>query len=160
MQRWAFAVVGVLFVSIGIILTLGLAVVVSQGYPAVLLVLPLPLIMSAMGVIALKLFAYKCVCDEDGITLHFLFRQEQVLWQNVEWYKNVALGWAHIKGGSGVWVLFAYQQTGSDRMRSRKVLLGLEGFGPFVAFSSREYSTVLDKYIPSKSRTRKLASAL
>jgi hypothetical protein len=119
-----------------------------------LLVLLMSLMMMGIGIMSFRAFSYKTHCDESGIWLNFPLRNEHVLWQNVDCYRNISHK-GKFKGGANVWIALKYRKHGQHDRRKKSAILILEGIGPTVAWSAKEYTTVLNRFVPDKDRTKR-----
>lgn len=104
-----------------------------------------------LGFIMLTRMPYEMVSNDQGINMMFLWRSERISWDQVEWYKVVVLVGSI---GVGLWTVLKYQQSTKEKICYRKSVIPLQSMVPFEGFSSENYTSVFDKYVPHK-RIRK-----
>lgn len=145
---------GAVWLLLGFLLTsIGIAAAV-QGKFIFCIGLPLGGAALALGIITLSARPYNIIWEDEGVEMSFVFRKDKVTWDQVEWYKNWGFR-GNFRGGVNVWVVLKYRQATKGRTKFHKAVLLLPSSESFDSFSSAYYKTILDKYIPNKSRSRR-----
>jgi hypothetical protein len=145
---------GFTFLGVGLALTVGLILAIQQGQLMLILGLPVVLMALTLGILTLRYLSVETSCDADGLTLQFPFRQQRVAWDEVLSYKNIGYR-GKLNGGANIWVVLRYQIAKAESVSSFAILL-LPGEGPVVSFTSKEYTTALNRFIPDRDKTSRM----
>jgi len=155
LKRLVAGLIGVSFTSLGAALVAAfLVVLITHRDAAALLGLVPSGLAMVLGPMILTRIAYDATCDDHGLTLRFVFRQEYLPWACVQSYRKVGVTWggaaddARIRGR--IFVILEYERAQS---RTRAwAYFWMIGLGPAFSDSAQEYRTALDDYIPVKNR--------
>ena len=140
---------GLLLVGLAI---LSLVYIGDQPRPVAPLILTFTMAsgMLCLGLMVLRSYAFETSFDNNGIKMQFVFREDQMSWESVEWHKNVGFR-NRILGGANVYTILKYKcATKSGDHARLAVLLVTETTGPAVGMSTNEFKTPLDSFMPHK----------
>jgi hypothetical protein len=152
MKKHFIAINGLAFLIVGSLLLIALTSLIGLGHAEFILFSPFPAIMIGVGVLTLKSLSYQTEFDATGIIMSFVFGKERIPWECIEWYRNIGYR-GKFRGGANIWVWMKYRQPEKNITRWSIALLILEGVGPVVGWSAKEYKTQLNAFIPDKDRT-------
>ncbi|HKY72642.1 MAG TPA: hypothetical protein VJL88_12045 [Nitrospira sp.] len=156
MRKHFISIIGLAFLFVGSLLMVALLIagtgVVGSGHAELILFSPFPAIMFGVGLLTLRSLSYHTDFDPAGITTNFVFGKERIPWESIQSYRNVGFR-GKFHGGANIWVWVKYRQPGKSITGCRRALLILEGAGPVVGWSAREYKTQLNEFVPDKDRT-------
>lgn len=138
-----------------LVTAIGAVIALSQGQLVsfISIGLPFSVIGLLLGVITLNLFAYEVAWDDTGLDMLYVFRKERVRWDEIISYKNILVR-QNFKGGVNLWIKLNYRQATRGKIRSRMAIILLPSLEGFESFSAKYYTTILDKYVPDKSRNK------
>ncbi len=139
----------VVFVVMGAVLTMAASLAVARGHLVFSLALPLPVATFGLGILMLRSFAYEVKCNEHGISMYFAFWKKSVSWDHVECYKYLGLR-GRFKGGANIFVMLKYKIPNTVDLSLKRAFMVLQGTGPSLGMSTKQYTTELDQYIPDK----------
>ena len=150
MKRLLWAMVGCLFLTVGVLLViLSLAATLRHNDALPLLMAVAGLAVATFGIFWLKACPFEVLCDTRGLSMGFIFNRRHVAWEHVDWYRYVGFRGTFRAGRSNVWVLLRHRRPARG---SSRVMLLLPGTGSAFAMGSRQYITVLDQHISTKRK--------
>jgi hypothetical protein len=120
------------------------------------LVIPLmSIFFIGLGIVDLHSFPHAVTWDNNGLAMSFLFRKEQVSWEDVEWYNNIIICGIDFSGSYHIWILLKYYSIRNGSVCARKAIFFLPSVGSTMSWSAKDFLTVLDQYIPNKRSGKK-----
>ena len=155
MKRAVHALIGVGLTGVGGLLTVGFAAALIRFHDAfVTIFLAAALIAFAVGLLSLTRLAYEVVFSDAGLLLRFVMSTKEVPWSDVESYRKFGVSRGFDRGpvaSAGVFIILKYRRLRGPVSAVTRVYFWLTGTGPSFSWSSRDYVTPLDRYIPDKS---------
>lgn len=152
MNRFLTVLLGLLSTGAGCLLgtlaILSLVGISEQELPLVPLVLVLATSFSMMclGLFILMSYAYRTSFDNNDIELHFVFRQERVPWESIQWHRNIFFR-NTFSGKANVWVLLKYKTPHKSVVHTRMAVLLVAGTGPAVGITKSDFVTPFDSFL-------------
>lgn len=104
----------------------------------------------SLGLIVLTSFAHEVYFSESCLEMHFAFRKERVPKECIKWHRNIGF-WNRLLGGADVYVIVKYEILSEKATHFRIAILFIEGIGPTVGMSAKDFSTRLDSFMSERS---------
>ncbi len=118
------------------------------------LALAMSFAMLCVGLFTLMSYAYESSFDNKGIEMQFVFRNERVPWESIQWHRNIFFR-NTFSGKATVWVLLKYALPKEHGTHFCRAILLVTGTGPAVGTATRDFKTPFDSFISEEGKKNK-----